>query len=185
MEFIDRLTKLARSSRTLMARLQTDGRRAVLRASLRKLGLAPPFKPTPVAVKAYQLILAEKVALIDRLPPKYRKDVQQVVWDAVMKGYDAAGLAHELHERFGFVPERAQSIALIQCKMARAVMSNADGLQRGAKDAVWRHDERCALPDHKDCSGKRYRLARGANLDGKWVWPGSEPQCFCTSAEYA
>jgi hypothetical protein len=34
------------------------------------------------------------------------------------------------------------------------------------------------LPGHQDFSGQGYRPARGANLDGNWVWPGSEPQCF-------
>jgi len=153
-----------------------------LLAPLRKLGLSAPFKPTATEIKVYQAVISAKVALIDRLPSKYRKDAKEVIWDSVMKGYDVAGLARELHDRFGIVPERAQQIASAQCRMAHSVMENAHRIELGLKEAVWRHDSaRCAIMSHRAFDGKRYALARGANLDGKRVWPSGEPQCFCTS----
>jgi hypothetical protein len=154
-----------------------------LLAPLRKLGLKAAFSPTPTALKIYQAVILQKVALIDRLPTKYRKDVQEVIWNSVMKGYDVAGLARELHERFGIVRERAKVVASAQCRMARSVMENAQRIEQGITEAVWRYDGgRCGIPSHQALDGKPYVLARGAKLDGKRVWPGGEPQCFCTSS---
>ena len=182
MEFKKRLTQLAQSAGTLMTQPGIGAPNSVL-APLRKLGWPAPFKPTAAAIEAYQAVIADQVALIDRLPTKYRKDAQEVVWDSVMKGYDAAGLARELHDRFGIVPERAQLIAGTQCKMARAVIDNAEHLESGITQARWRYDsDRCQLPTHRTLAGKRYPLSQGANLDGKWIWPSSEPRCFCTAA---
>ncbi len=133
-------------------------------------------------MKVYQAAIAYKVASIDRLPSKYRKDAQEVIWNSVMKGFDVAGLARELHDRFGIVRERAQLIASAQCRMARSVMENAHRIEQGLRQAVWQRDARCGIPSHQALDGKPYLLARGAEFDGKRVWPSGEPQCFCTSS---
>lgn len=135
MELGKRFSKLAQSVGTLISIPNVGAPPDFLLAPLRKLGLSAPFQPTPTAVKIYQAVIARKVALIDRLRSKYRKDAQEVIWNAVMKGYDAAGLAHELHDRFGIVRERAQLIASTQCRMARSVMENAQRIEQGLTEA--------------------------------------------------
>jgi uncharacterized protein with gpF-like domain len=180
MELIKRLTKFAQGTAITLPGMGRQN--AFVLAPLRKLGWAVPFQPTAAAVKVYQAVIADKVALIDRLPSKYRKDAKQVVWDYVMKGYDVAGLARELNDRFGIVAQRAQLVASMQCKMARSVIENAQRIELGIVEAIWSHDsEKCTIPSHKAFDGKRYALARGAVFDGKRVWPSSEPECFCTS----
>jgi SPP1 gp7 family putative phage head morphogenesis protein len=155
-------------------------------ARLRSLRRPAPFKPTAASVKVYRAVISDKVALIDRLPSKYRSDVQELVWDAVMRGYDVPGLARELHDRFGIATKRAQSIARSQCRMARSVIDNAQWIEAGLKEAVWNHDTvNCVVSNHRALHGKRYVLARGVDLDGRRVWPGSEPECFCGSSEIA
>ena len=182
MELRKRFSKLAQSAGTLISIPNGGAPPDFLLAPLRKLGLSAPFHPTPTAVKIYQAVIAHKVALIDRLPSKYRKDAQEVVWNSVIKGYDVAGLSRELHDRFGIVRARAQLIASAQCRMARSVMENAQRIEQGLTEAVWRYDgSRCGIPSHQTLDGKPYALARGAELDGTRVWPSSEPQCFCTS----
>ena len=182
MELRKRFSKFARSAGTLISIPNVGAPPDFLLAPLRKLGLSTPFHPTPTVVKVYQAVITQKVAMIDRLPSKYRKDAQEVIWNSVMKGYDAAGLARELHDRFGIVRERAQLIASAQCRMARSVMENARRIEQGLTRAVWHHDSvRCGIPSHQALDGKPYVLAHGAKLDGRRVWPSSEPQCFCTS----
>jgi hypothetical protein len=184
MELIKRLTRFAQTAGALEPGQGAAIRPAFLLGPLRRFRKSAPFKPTATAVKVYQAVIAEKVALIDRLPSKYRPGVQEAVWNAVMRGYDAVGLAHELHDHFGIAPERAKFIASTQCKMARAVMENAQRIELGIIEAVWRYDgERCSLASHATLNGKKYPLARGADSDGKRVWPSSEPQCCCTSTE--
>jgi hypothetical protein len=182
MELGKRFSKFAQSAGTLIS-IPNGAPPDFLLAPLRKLGLSAPFHPTPTAVKVYQAAITYKVALIDRLPSKYRKDAQEVIWNSVMKGFDVAGLARELHDRFGIVRERAQLIASAQCRMARSVMENANRIEQGLTEAVWHHDgARCGIPSHQALDGKPYLLARGATLDGKRVWPSGEPQCLCTSS---
>ena len=182
MELGKRFSKFAHSAGTLIS-IPTGATPDFLLAPLRKLGLPAPFHPTPTAVKVYQAVIAYKVASIDRLPSKYRKDAQEVIWNSVMNGFDVAGLAHELHDRFGIVRERARLIASAQCRMARSVMENAHRIEQGLTQAVWHHDAaRCRIPSHQALDGKPYLLARGAELDGRRVWPSGEPQCFCTSS---
>jgi hypothetical protein len=181
MELRKRFSKFAQSAGTLIS-IPNGATPDFLLAPLRKLGLSAPFHPTPTAVKVYQAVIAHKVALIERLPSKYRKDAQEVIWNSVMRGYDVAGLARELHDQFGIVRERAQLIASAQCRMARSVMENALRIEQGLIQAVWHHDSvRCGMPSHRGLDGKPYVLARGAELDGKRLWPSSEPHCFCTS----
>jgi hypothetical protein len=181
MELKKSFSKFAQSAGTLIPNVGAPP--DFLLAPLRRLGLSAAFNPSPTAVKVYQAVIAQKVALIDRLPSKYRKDAQQVIWSCVMKGYDVAGLARELHERFGIVQERAKVIASAQCRMARSVMENAQRIEQGLTEAVWNYDSgRCGILSHQALDGKPYVLSRGAKLDGKRVWPSGEPQCFCTSS---
>jgi uncharacterized protein with gpF-like domain len=183
MELGKRFSKFAQSAGTLISIPNVGSPPDFLLAPLRKLGLSAQFHPTPTAVKVYQAVIAHKVILIDRLPSKYRKDAQEVIWNSVMKGFDVAGLARGLHDRFGIVRERAQLIASAQCRMARSVMENAHRIEQGLTQAIWHHDRvRCGIPSHEALDGKPYLLARGAKLDGKRIWPSGEPQCFCTSS---
>jgi hypothetical protein len=177
-ELKKRLTHFVEAARNLVP---TPDSPSLLSGPLLKLGLSKPFSPTSAAVKVYAAVIADKVASIDRLPSKYRKEAQQVIWASVMKGYDAAGMARELHERLGIVSERAQLIARIQCKMARVVIDNAERIEAGIKEAVWNYESaHCSIAGHRAFSERRYSLVQGAILDGKRIWPGSEPDCHCT-----
>jgi uncharacterized protein with gpF-like domain len=175
MELMKRLSQYGRSAGAFVSNVESS--------TLRKVGLSKRFTPIPAAIKAYGAIIAEKVALIDRLPPKYRQDAYELVWLYVMKGYDASGLARELSDRLGMAPDKAKLIARSQCNMARAVMQNAERIEMGVREAVWQYQTRCGIQSHTAFNGRRYLLAQGASLDGKWLWPGSEPSCYCSSVD--
>jgi hypothetical protein len=180
MELLKRLSKVAQIARTGFANPESGARR-LLAGALRKRRRSVPFNPTPASIKVYRAVIANKVALIDRLPSKYRKAATDVVWNSVMRGYDEAGLANDLHEQFGITAERAARIALCQCNIARSVIDHASLIETGEKAAIWQYEEgRCTLKSHKALAGRRYLLAGGALIDGKRVWPGSEPTCLCT-----
>jgi uncharacterized protein with gpF-like domain len=181
MELMKRLSQYARSAGAFVSGVESS--HPLVSGTLRKVGLSKPFKPTRAAVKAYGAVIAEKVALIDRLPPKYRQETYELIWSFVMKGYDASGLARELSDRLGMAPDRAKLIARSQCSMARAVMENAERMESGIQEAVWHHETRCGIRSHSGLNGRRYELAQGASLDGKRLWPGSEPSCYCSSIE--
>ena len=181
MELMKRLGQYARSAGDLVSSVESS--HPYVSATLRKVGLSRPFKPTPTAVEAYDAVIAEKVALIDRLPAKYRKEAQELIRRFVMKGYDVSGLARELPDRFGIAPDRAKAIARCQCNIARAVIENAERMEMGIREALWQYDTRCGFLSHRGLNGRRYVLAQGASLDGKRLWPGSEPACYCSSID--
>jgi uncharacterized protein with gpF-like domain len=143
---------------------------------------ALPFNPTEASRRSYQALIHQKVALIDRLPSKYLKDVKILVWESVMRGYDESFLARGLRERFGIARQRAERIARSQCKMARAIMENAHRAEIGILQVIWRYTTRCEIASHAAFNGKRFQPLYGARIDGKWIWPGSELDCWCTSA---
>jgi uncharacterized protein with gpF-like domain len=180
-ELKKRLTQLARSVGILVSSGHSS--RPIVTATLRKMGLAKPFMPTPAAIIAYRAVVAEKVALIDRLPSMYRQQAHVLIWRHVMRGFDAAGLARELSKQFGITPDRAKRIARSQCRMAHAVMENADRLEAGIREAVWCYETRCRIRGHRASAGRTYSLAQGASLNDKQLWPGSEPECYCSSIE--
>jgi uncharacterized protein with gpF-like domain len=181
MELMKRLSQYARSAGAFVSSVQSS--HPLVSGTLRKVGLSKPLKPTPAAIKAYGAVIAAKVALIDRLPAKYRQEAHKFIWNHVMKGYDASGLARALSDRLGMAPDRAKLIARSQCNMARAVMENAERMEMGIREAVWHYETRCVDRSHRALNGRKYGLAQGASLDGKRLWPGSEPSCSCSSID--
>ena len=177
------LTSFVDTVHSRLEMLEWPSTRLLLAAQFRKLKGAKPLRLSANALKAYRGAIAQKVLLIERLPSRYRADVIEAVWVSVMRGYDEAGLAHALHDKFGFLPDRAQRIAATQCKMAKAIIDNARRMDAGLLNAVWSYSPSCAGAGHKAFHGQRYNLRTGANLDGKWVLPGSAPDCECTCAE--
>ena len=181
MELMKRLSHYAQSAGAFVSSVESS--HPFVSATLRKVGLSKPFKPTPAAVKAYGAVIADKVALIDRLTPKYRREAYELIWSHVMKGYDASGLAEEFSNRLGMAPDRAKLIARSQCNMARAVMENAERMEMNIREAMWHTEARCGIRSHSELNNRKYVLATGASLDGKWLWPGSEPTCHCSSTD--
>jgi hypothetical protein len=149
-----------------------------------KFGRAAGLKASAASMTAYEAVIADKIALIDKLPSKYRREAQDAVWNAVTNGHDAPGLARELQARLGFAPERARLVAGTQLKMARAVIENAQLIEQGETEAVWVYDrEHCGVPIHQGLHGRRYALTQGADCGGRRIWPSGEPSCTCTRAE--
>jgi uncharacterized protein with gpF-like domain len=154
-------------------------------ASLKKVGFAVEFRPTTGSLEAYSAIVAENVQLIKSIPAEYLKDVQTAVWQSVTTGHDLGTLTARLEHNYGITHRRAAFIARDQNNKARAVMENTRRQELGIEEAIWKHSGGGKVPRpthvHAGSIKLRYSLAKGAYLDGKWVWPGSEPNCKCTS----
>jgi hypothetical protein len=62
-------------------------------------------------------------------------------------------------------------------------MHRVEQMELGITHAVWLHSHAVLnpRPPHKAFSGEIYELQKGAFLDGKCVWPGSESCCSCLS----
>jgi SPP1 gp7 family putative phage head morphogenesis protein len=156
-----------------------------MRAAFKAAGFTVAFKPTKASVEAYQAVAAENIALIKSIPQQYLKDVQESVFQSVMRGGDLRSLAADIREKYGKSYKRAAFIARDQNAKAKAVIENVRRQQLDLDEAIWMHSSagKVPRPTHVAMNGKRYKLADGMydSAIGKYVWPGTEPNCRCTS----
>jgi uncharacterized protein with gpF-like domain len=140
------------------------------------------FELTPEMRAIVHNEIVQNVSLIQSIPSQYFTEVEGLVMRSVAVGGDLKTLSKELHERYGITRERAARIAMDQNRKVNAVMSRVRQLEAGYTHAEWLHVA-CKYPrqSHVDFSGKTYEIAKGAYIDGKWIWPGTEIGCGCIS----
>ncbi len=163
-----------------------------LRASLKRAGITVEFKMTSAEREAFAATLNEQVNLIRSIPTECLTDVASIVAVSVQTGRDLGPLAKALEERFGLTRERAALIAHDQNNKATATITRVRQQELGIVQARWLHSAggKVPRPEHVAFSngthrgenhGPFYDVAKGAFLDGKWVWPGTEINCRCVS----
>ncbi len=150
---------------------------------LRRAGWSIPFKLTPAVQETYDAVVAENVSLIKSIPEQYMKSVEGAVWRGVASGGDLKSIVDTIMETKQVTRHRAAFIARDQNNKARASFENTHRLELGMKEAIWLHSHagKVPRPSHLAFDKHRYELTKGAFLDGKWVWPGTEPNCRCVS----
>lgn len=156
-----------------------------IRAALKSAGFTVAFKPTPHSVESYHAVVAENVNLIKTIPQQYLKDVQQSVWQSVMKGADMSELSKSIRASYGVSHRRAALIARDQNNKAKAVIENTRRQELGIVEAVWQHSAggKEPRPAHVKMNGKTFALTRGMwdPDESEYVWPGQLINCRCTS----
>ena len=132
---------------------------------------------------ALQAAMQSNVGLIRSIGQQYLSRVEQDVWNAVSAGYDLAQLTQTLRNSYGISERRAAFIARDQTNKAKAVIEQARRQALGITEAIWMHSHagKTPRPSHVAANGKRFDIAKGMYLDGKWVQPGEEINCRCTS----
>lgn len=141
------------------------------------------FKMSAAARDAYNAVVAENVALIKSIPQRYLSSVETSVMRSVSVGRDLGTLAKNLEQHYDVTKRRAALIARDQSNKASAVITRVRALESGITQAVWVHSHagRKPRPSHVAFDGKTYDVAKGAWLDGEWVWPGTAINCRCFS----
>lgn len=181
-------SRLNRLSLTLATRFADKSFRATetsMKASFRDAGLTVKFKPTQGSKEAYRAVIAENVALIKSVPQQYLKDLEQSVWQAVMKGSTLSELTADIQSKYGVAYRRAALISRDQSAKATAVIENTRRRELGITEAIWMHSTagKHPRPTHVAMNGKRYKLADGMydSAVEKHIWPGTEINCRCVS----
>lgn len=154
-----------------------------LKARLRKLGFGIRFAPDANMRRVLKIAIAENTSLIKSIPEKYATQVTSMVSNAVMTGGDLHTLSQGLIHRFGVTERRAAFISQDQShKIAETAQRlRCEGL--GLYKQRWRHPmgEKQPRPLHVEAGRKGliFDIREGALIDGKRIWPGSEPGCKC------
>lgn len=156
-----------------------------MQAALRDAGFTVPFKATAGVTQSVQAIIGENVALIKSIPSKYFAEIEQQVWQSVAAGHDLHALTKSLESRYGVTFRRAREIARDQNAKANAAIEAARRTELGIEEAEWVHSGAGKEPRpshvHAGEIKLRYKVAEGALIDGKRIWPGTEINCKCTS----
>ena len=150
---------------------------------MREAGFTVRFNATTQQQTALQAVLGGNVSLIRSIGQQYLNRVEESVWRSVNAGYDMAQLTRELRKDYGISERRAAFIARDQTNKAKAAIEKARRQELGITEAIWMHSHagKEPRPSHVAANGKRFNVNKGMYLDGKWVQPGEEINCRCTS----
>ena len=153
--------------------------------ALKQGGFTVAFKPTAKSIEAYRAVVNTNVGLIKSVPAQYLKEVEQSVWNSVMKGGDLATLSKSLQQNYGVSYKRAAIIARTENGKATAIIQATRQQELGLKQAIWLHSGggRVPRPTHVAMSGKPFDLGKGMwdRDERSWVFPGQLINCRCVS----
>lgn len=180
-----RFDDMAKDIAAMFAERSQEHLEAAFRKRLKEAGFTVRFRPSERMTSALRAVIAENVNLIRSIPQQFLKDVQSAVWTSAMRGGSMHELSKEIRSRYGVTYRRAAIISRDQSNKARAVMEEARRSELGIETAIWVHSHagKQPRPTHVAMHGKTYRIAEGMwdPAVQKFVWPGTEINCRCTS----
>lgn len=141
------------------------------------------FKLTDEARNALDATVGENVALIKSIPAEYMADVEGLVMRSISVGGDMKTLSLALEKRYGITRRRAGLIARDQNAKATATMVRVRQMGLGITHAKWLHSHGGREPraSHVVFDGETYEVAKGALIDGEWIFPGQLINCRCVA----
>ena len=150
--------------------------------ALKAAGWSVEFSMTPTLRDVFEASLSENVGLIKSIPEQYLQQVQGEVMRAYSAGRDLESLTRALRLLYPKAADRAELIARDQSNKANAVVNRARSLELGITEAVWMHSHagKTPRPDHLAANGKKFEIAKGRLIGGRYVQPGEEINCRCT-----
>lgn len=154
---------------------------------------AVKFDPS-VVTETVKADIRKNVGLIEGIPPEYLDQVYDAAVRAIIAGGDLYALSIAIIQMNidGMTKTQAKQIALTLNRKATAVITRERQQRLGITEAIWLYSGAPCDVDprkpqgnqdrtHKAANGKRFKVAEGMFLDGKWTWPGSEEGCKCVS----
>lgn len=154
-----------------------------LERMLRDNGVSIRFRMTASMRQTLNAGFQQQVELITNLGDQHIAAVEGYVMRSLQTGRDLQQLSDDLEDTLGVSRRKAEFIARDQTNKATATMARTRALELGCTEGEWLHSAggKKPRPSHVAFSRKRYDLAKGAYLEGKWTWPGVEPNCRCVS----
>ena len=155
---------------------------------LDQAGMTVEFRTTAAVRDALSATVGENVGLIRSIASEHLGAVEGLVMRSISEGRDLGTLAKQLEERYQLTKKRAALIARDQNSKGTAVITRVRQQEVGITQAKWLHSGggRHPRPEHVAFAAGRnggpfYDPEKGAYLEGKWVWPGTEINCRCVS----
>lgn len=170
------------------ARRAADRATSKLEEILDQAGVTVRFRNTAAVRDVLAATVGENVSLIRSIASEHLSDVEGLVMRSVAAGRDLSSLSRELEARYKATRRRAALIARDQNNKATATVARVRQQEAGVTKARWLHSGggKHPRPEHVAFAAGRlggpfYDPARGAYLEGRWTWPGTEINCRCVS----
>lgn len=180
--------------------------RRLLSAILEKSTEKPPSKLPELksipTVKFNRDLVTEDVqsALRDKMKeiPEFTsiphfEGLYATILSSIQRGGDLYTACNAMKD-LGVPKKRAEQIGRYLQFNAKALIDREQEKSLGIKYAIWIHSAPCMLDPkrpteedlrrdaaHRNANGKRYKVEKGLYIDGKWMWPGQEWGCKCSS----
>ena len=156
-----------------------------LKALLKKAGWTTNLKLSRKAQDKLKAMMIENINLIKSIPEKYFTELTTVTMQSITRGRDLAYLKDEIKKRYGVVERRAALIARDQNNKATSIITHIEYEELGITEAVWKHNPGSKQPRHEHvmANNKVYDISKGMFFEsaGRYVFPGEEINCGCTS----
>ena len=154
-----------------------------LQNELVKMGWAVKSEMTPAMLDVFNATVKANIDLIKSIPSEYLSKVQSAVYQSYTNGKDLQALVENIEAIYPVTHKRAMLIARDQTRKANAVVNRTKQLELGFTEAIWMHSHggKHPRPDHLHANGKRYKISEGCLISGKYIQPGEEINCRCTS----
>ena len=154
-----------------------------LENNLKDNGFAVEFKMTRAMQDALSASIGENVGLIKSIPEQYFNQIESAVMRTYASGGDLQALVKLLDNIYPKAKNRVSLIARDQTNKANAVTQRTRQLELGITQAIWMHSHGGKEPrqDHVAANGKVYDIKKGCLISGKYIFPGEEINCRCTS----
>ncbi len=182
-KFIDMSHKISKGFADKTLR-HTDN---AFKQALREAGMSVRFQTTQAIRDALEAQMMDNVNLIKSIPQKYLGDVHGKIMRSVSEGRSMKELTKDLQESYGVSHRRAAFIARDQNNKATAIIHKTRQDEVGITTARWIHTSasKHPRPEHQKWGSDRatYDINKGmwSEAVGKYIWPGTEPNCGCTS----
>lgn len=179
-QWSEKLDRLAPKIAKLFVEKQYSNYDRRFHQELRKAGFTVKFGITEEQEKILYGAIQENVSLIKSIGTEHLEKVQYAVWNSVSSGYDLKQLNDALKEIDGVSDRRAELIARTESAKAHAKIEQMKRKQAGITQAVWLHSHagKVPRPSHVRANGKLFDPEKGMYIDGKWILPGEEINCF-------
>lgn len=151
------------------------------------------FDPSTVS-KNVKADLRRTIELLDDLEQKHIQRIYEAALRSISVGRDLHMLYTALMQIEGMPKGRAAEIALSLNNKATALINRERQASLGITHAIWMYPNAPCMRDpkhptaadvqqdstHRAANGKKYEIAKGLFVDGKWTRPGVEEGCKCT-----
>lgn len=157
-------------------RVRTDLRDDAVATVMRRAWPSPDARPV---TRARDRWLASNIDLVAHLGTELRRELEEVLADALQKGSRHELVARRIAERLHVARSRAKVIARDQLQKYQAQVNEAQQRRAGIERYVWRHSGsgRNPRPEHLARDGRVFSWS-DPPADGH---PGAAIQCRCTA----